>query len=172
MCKNLNSSIKVNVSFSRWKIKIKTFLACKIGWGKQERKCKVHWDCVEVREWEQLIFFSFIHHFHIFDMIMHLICASPPPKFCISFVFHFSWVLQPRGIKTNAYAKFWGANKVHHWKCGSGVSKWEHWHWPVLWRSQNSIVFNSKSQISYWWAVLYYLFIERSELQNRGSGGN
>ena len=26
--------------------------------------------------------------------IMHLICASPPPKFCITFVFHFSWVLQ------------------------------------------------------------------------------
>ena len=28
--------------------------------------------------------------------IMHLICPPPPPpKFCITFVFHFSWVLQP-----------------------------------------------------------------------------
>ena len=25
---------------------------------------------------------------------MHLICP-PPPKFCVTFVFHFSWVLQP-----------------------------------------------------------------------------
>ena len=25
--------------------------------------------------------------------IMHLTC--PPPKFCINYVFHFSWVLQP-----------------------------------------------------------------------------
>ena len=171
MYKNLNSSIKVNVSFSRWKIKIKTFLACKIGWGKQERKCKVHWDCVEVREWEQF-FFSFIHHFHIFDNAPYLRLPTPQilHKLCFSFLLGITAV--PRGIKTNAIAKFWGANKVHHWKCGSGVSKWEHWHWPVLWRSQNSIVFNSKSQISYWWAVLYYLFIERSELQNRGSGGN
>ena len=30
---------------------------------------------------------AFIRHFHIFH-IMHLIC---PPKFCISFVFNFSW---------------------------------------------------------------------------------
>ena len=27
--------------------------------------------------------------------IMHLIC---PPKFCITFVFHFSWVLQPKDV--------------------------------------------------------------------------
>ena len=26
--------------------------------------------------------------------IMHLICAPPPPKFCITFVFHFFLVLQ------------------------------------------------------------------------------
>ena len=34
---------------------------------------------------------------------MHLIC---PPKFCITFVFHLSWVLQPsQEIGNNAYAK-------------------------------------------------------------------
>ena len=45
--------------------------------------------------------------------IMHLIC---PPKFCIIF---FSFLLGitavTREIKNNAYAKFWGANKVHMW---------------------------------------------------------
>ena len=32
-------------------------------------------------------------------------------KFCTTFVFHFSWVLQPsqeKIIENNAYAKFWG----------------------------------------------------------------
>ena len=41
--------------------------------------------------------------------LMQLIC---PPKFCIIFVFNFSWVLQlsQEELKTiNAYAKFWGA---------------------------------------------------------------
>ena len=51
---------------------------------------------------------------------MHLIC---PPKFCIIFVFHFSLGITavPREIENNAYAKFWGAKKVHYGKCGSGV---------------------------------------------------
>ena len=41
-----------------------------------------------------------IHHLHIPHM--HLIC---PPKFSITFVFHFSWILQPpqEKLKTNAY---------------------------------------------------------------------
>ena len=56
--------------------------------------------------------------------IMHLICA-PHPKFCITFVFNFSWVLQ-REIESNAYAKYWGgggggAIKVHCGRCTSGV---------------------------------------------------
>ena len=52
--------------------------------------------------------------------IMHLIC---PPKFCITFVFHFSGVLQPsqEKLKNNAYAKFLGANKVHYGKCGNAL---------------------------------------------------
>ena len=52
---------------------------------------------------------------------MHLIC---PPKFCITFVFHFSWILPaaaPRQIENNPYAQFWGANMVHYGKRGSGV---------------------------------------------------
>ena len=47
-----------------------------------------------------------------------------PPKFCITFVFHFSWLLGitavSKEIENNAYAKFWGAKKVHYGKCGSG----------------------------------------------------
>ena len=27
----------------------------------------------------------------------------------------------PREIENNAYTKFWGTNKVHYGKCGSGV---------------------------------------------------
>ena len=47
--------------------------------------------------------------------IMHLIC--------------FSFLLRgitavPREIENNAYAKFWGANKVHYGRCASGVSSW------------------------------------------------
>ena len=51
-----------------------------------------------------------------------------PSKFCIAFVFHFSWVLTavPRELKDNGYAIFflWGArgtNKVHHGRCASGI---------------------------------------------------
>ena len=56
------------------------------------------------------------------------ICKSPmkhlfcPPKFCITFVFLFSWVLHRpkiREIDNNAYSKFWGANKVHFGRCAS-----------------------------------------------------
>ena len=60
-----------------------------------------------------------IRHFHISPK--HLIC---PLKFCKTFVFHFSWVLQPSQEKLKAmlaYTKFWEANMVHYGKCGSGV---------------------------------------------------
>ena len=42
--------------------------------------------------------------------IMHLIC---PPKFCITFVFHFSWVLQPfqEKLKTMLLQNFGGTTK-------------------------------------------------------------
>ena len=42
--------------------------------------------------------------------IMHLIC---PPKFCITFVFHFSWVLQPfqEKLKTMLMQNFGGTTK-------------------------------------------------------------
>ena len=61
--------------------------------------------------------------------IMHLICLQ---KFCIAFVFHFSWVFTaiPREIENNAYAKFWGANKVHWETCASGVLNEEFIEWP------------------------------------------
>ena len=38
-----------------------------------------------------------IRHLHISHIIMHLICdpPHPPTKFFITFVFHFSWVLEP-----------------------------------------------------------------------------
>ena len=38
---------------------------------------------------------------------------------CFSFLLGITAVL--RDIENNAYAKFWGANKVHYGKCGSGV---------------------------------------------------
>ena len=45
--------------------------------------------------------------------IIHLIC---PPKFCLTFVFSFLLGITavPREIENKAYAKFWGANKVHY----------------------------------------------------------
>ena len=41
---------------------------------------------------------------------------------CITFVFHFSLGITavPREIENNAYAKFWGASKVHFGRCASG----------------------------------------------------
>ena len=60
--------------------------------------------------------------------IMHLIYPRPypppPSQFCISIVFHFSWVLQPSQEKlktSHGYAKFWEANKVHYGRCASGI---------------------------------------------------
>ena len=58
--------------------------------------------------------------------IMQLICSPPPPKkkkilhnLCFSFLLGITAV--QREIENNAYAKFWGANKVHYGKCESGV---------------------------------------------------
>ena len=52
------------------------------------------------------LFYFLIRHLQsCTSPIMHLIC---PPKFCIKFVFHFSWVLQPsqvhpRGPRTKVF---------------------------------------------------------------------
>ena len=62
----------------------------------------------------------------------YAICTSPmmhlishflkPAKFCITFVFHFSWVLQPSQEKLKTmFKKILGANKVHYGRCASGV---------------------------------------------------
>ena len=60
--------------------------------------------------------------------IMQLICPRPPPhprrkkklhNLCFSFLLGITAV--PRETENNAYAKVWGANKVHYGKCGSGV---------------------------------------------------
>ena len=64
--------------------------------------------------------------------ITHLIRPPPPKKkICITFVFHFSWVLQPsqEKLKTILMQTFFlegvqgGANKVHYGKCGSVESE-------------------------------------------------
>ena len=62
--------------------------------------------------------------------IMHLICAPPPPKkkkmlhnLCFSFPLGITAI--PRETENNAYATFWGANKVHYGRCASGVSLWK-----------------------------------------------
>ena len=38
---------------------------------------------------------------------------------CFSFLLGITAV--PRAIENNAYAKFWGANKVHYGRCASGI---------------------------------------------------
>ena len=57
-------------------------------------------------------------------------CTCPithrPPKFCITLLFHFSWVLRPsqEKLKTMLMQFFFlggGANKVHYEWCASGV---------------------------------------------------
>ena len=49
----------------------------------------------------------FLRYATCISPIMHLIC---PPKFCITFVFHFSWVLQPslEKLKTTLMQNFGG----------------------------------------------------------------
>ena len=57
-----------------------------------------------------------------FPPVMHLICPPPPPphrpkkkilpNLCFSFLLGITAV--PREIENKAYAKFWGANKVHY----------------------------------------------------------
>ena len=46
--------------------------------------------------------------------------TPPPPQILHNLCFLFLLAV-PREIENNAYAKFWGANKVHYGKCGSDV---------------------------------------------------
>ena len=72
---------------------------------------------------------------------MHLICPPSPPqkKFCITFVFHFSWVLQPsqEKLKTMLMQNVLGGNKVHYGKCESGVLRFPRrllrWYFEACW---------------------------------------
>ena len=99
---------------------------------------KVSWDIaaqsheiLRVFVWWSLTVYTWLHFFtsdvHII-LIRHLhishsasyLPLPPPPKFYITFVFHFSWVLQLSQEKNNAYAIFWRANKVHYGRCASG----------------------------------------------------
>ena len=71
----------------------------------------------------------FISHLHISDNAPY----SPPSKFCVTFDFHFSWVLQPSQEKLKTVLMqiiFFlggggggggGANKVHYGRCASCV---------------------------------------------------
>ena len=51
------------------------------------------------------------------SLIMYLIC---PSKFCTTFVFHFSWVLQPSQEKNNAYANFFWRGRGGGIRCIMG----------------------------------------------------
>ena len=53
--------------------------------------------------------------------IMHVICPSVIlHNLCLSFLLGITAAVL-REIENNAYAKFWGPNKVHCGECGSGV---------------------------------------------------
>ena len=60
--------------------------------------------------------------------IMHLIC---PPKFCITFVFHFSWVLQPsqEKLKTMFMQNFGGQITciMGNVEVAYSIEIWKHW---------------------------------------------
>ena len=80
-----------------------------------------------------------IRHLYISHDAPHL--PPPPPKFCITFVFHFSCVLQPSQEKLNTMLMqnvYWGlggggANKMHYGKCGNGeVQKYNSFPCSVL----------------------------------------
>ena len=48
-------------------------------------------------------------------------CPPPGQWSGICFSFLLGITADPKELENNAYAKFWGANKVHYGKCGSGV---------------------------------------------------
>ena len=62
--------------------------------------------------------------------LFHSICASPirrpfvwPQNFAYPLFFLFSGItLIPREIEDNAFAKFWGVNKVYYGRCANGES--------------------------------------------------
>ena len=60
----------------------------------------------------------FIRHFHISHNTPYL-----PPKVLHNLCFSFLLIIRavPRKIENYAYAKMWGANKVHYGKRGSDV---------------------------------------------------
>ena len=68
---------------------------------------------------------------------MHLICPPTRPrekKNSITFVFHFSWVLQPcqEKLKTMLMQNFEGANKVHYGASGLCIRKILIVTWPYV----------------------------------------
>ena len=78
----------------------------------------------EIKRWLSQIYTSLINfvpirHFHISHNAPYL-----PPKFCITFVFHFSWVLQPskEKLKTMLMQNF--GEKI---RC-----IWETWKWSIV----------------------------------------
>ena len=63
-------------------------------------------------------------HLHISHSAPYLPPTRPrQKKKSITFVFHFSWVLQPsqEKLKTMLMQNFEGANKVHYGRCASGL---------------------------------------------------
>ena len=64
-----------------------------------------------------------IRHFHI-PHNTHCLPPSPPspPKILhnLCFPFLLGITVVPRETEDNAYAKFWGTNKVHYGGCGNG----------------------------------------------------
>ena len=58
-----------------------------------------------------------IHHFHIPH---NTPCLPPQNLHNLCFPFPLGITVVPRETEDNAYAKFWGANKVYYGACGNG----------------------------------------------------
>ena len=64
-----------------------------------------------------------IHHLHISHNAPYL-PPPPPPKFCITFVFYFSWVLQPNNFskqEREAWERDWGKWGIHSAQSGGAL---------------------------------------------------
>ena len=97
---NKNKLIFYLVASTVWKVVLKTRRKAVGSWLKTEKP-----QCFDFE-------FQTVAHVIIDGRYIYATCTSPicPPNFCINFVFHFSWVLQPsqEKLKTMLMQNFGG----------------------------------------------------------------